>query len=61
MYHTMEFTTYYEEGQSRKTLEIGKINLKLRVTRKVKRACKWYFQDRFGLTMNLMGIIMMVI
>lgn len=34
---------------------------KTNMLRKAKKAAVWYFQDRFGLTINLVGLIMMVI
>jgi len=45
---------YYIRGE-------GKINIKLRVQRKFKKAFTWYFQDRFGLTINLVGLVWMVL
>lgn len=45
---------YYERGA-------GKTPLKFRAMRKAKKAAVWYFQDRFGMTINLVGLIMMVI
>jgi len=45
---------YYERGA-------GKTAFKVRATRKAKRMATWYFQDRFGLTINLFGLLWMVL
>ncbi len=49
---------YYQNGKSQYINTIGITNIKLRVARKVKGVLKWYFQDKFGLTINLVGLVM---
>jgi len=53
--------SYYDGGMSSKVIDIGKMKFKFVFKRNLKKFLKWYFQDKFGLTLNLIGLVMMVI
>ncbi len=45
---------YYERGT-------GKTAIKHTLKRKTKRALKWYFNDKFSFTLNIISIIIVIL
>ena len=56
-----ELNKYSDDMRSSKVKEIGKQKFKFTFLRKLKKLCVWYFQDRFGLTINMLVLFKMVL
>ena len=52
---------YYDDNLTNKTRQIGSGINKTWFKRKAKKAAVWYFNDRFGVTINVIGLVLMVI
>jgi hypothetical protein len=52
---------YYKNNLNEYLNEIGQTNFKFKVKRNFKRFLVWYFNDKFALSLNVIGIIWLII
>ncbi len=59
--HDQKMEYYYKNNESSYVYEIGTGSIKYKVKRNIRKLLKWYFNDKFSLTLNLIGLVMVML